>query len=294
MKERVVLLTVVVLLPAITGVVAWWGGNWFATGSVDVCFAAGTGDLDALQWVARFRRRRLVQACGHEGVTPLHLAPDAATADLLVTMGADVNQRTKDGASPLHYAAAYGHGDVTTFLLTHGAAVGATSAEGGTPLHCARSAEVARILLKAGAAVTAQEHQGRTPLHCAVARRDAPVIAVLLDAGADPNVRDRDGNTPLRVLADPDEEPFCRQVAHWGIEMSAREGRSVIRINSVPACSRGVVAELLLRRGASPDIKDAAGRTALQAALQAGQADLVKVLRAHAAAEPPGPTKGVE
>ena len=59
-------------------------------------------------------------------------------AELLLAKGADVNARSKEGATPLHIAAQEGHKDVVLLLLTHGAAVNPVDSKYGmTPTRMA-------------------------------------------------------------------------------------------------------------------------------------------------------------
>jgi len=76
-----------------------------------------------------------------------------AVAELLITKGADVNAKNKDGITPLHLAAAFGEKDVAEKLLARKAEVNARDNDGGTPLHYAVAQgreDVARLLRQHG------------------------------------------------------------------------------------------------------------------------------------------------
>ena len=69
----------------------------------------------------------------------------------------DVNSKGKNGCTPLHWAADFGHTEVAELLITAGAEVNATVTEGPwkgyTPLHFAvseRSLETVKVLIEAG------------------------------------------------------------------------------------------------------------------------------------------------
>ena len=93
------------------------------------------------------------------GYTPLLFAArvgDLASAKLLVTAGADVNDTAPYGTSALVVAAHSGHGELAAFLLDHGADHSAAGA-------------------------------GYTALHAALLQKDEDLVGALLVHGADPN-----------------------------------------------------------------------------------------------------------
>jgi len=56
-------------------------------------------------------------------MTPLHWAASRGNkdvAEVLLAHNADVNAKTKEGATPLDYAKAKGHSDVAELLRQHG------------------------------------------------------------------------------------------------------------------------------------------------------------------------------
>ena len=103
------------------------------------------------------------------GFTPLLFAAqqgDRASAELLITAGAEVNDTDASGASVLVVAAHSGHGALGQLLLDRGADPNTASA-------------------------------GYAPLHAAVLLGDAALVRALLAKGADPNVR-LEAGTPVR------------------------------------------------------------------------------------------------
>jgi uncharacterized protein len=96
------------------------------------------------------------------GYTPLLMASkngDAAMVDVLLSNGADANDKTTTGVTPLMFAAASGHADAVEALLDKGADVNAKeSAKNETALTFAAAygrVDVIRLLTSRGADVTA-------------------------------------------------------------------------------------------------------------------------------------------
>jgi ankyrin repeat protein len=72
----------------------------------------------------------------------------------LLEKGAAVNPSDKDGNTPLHWAAAQGHVEMTELLIAHGADLKAKTRFGCTPLRGAydyHQAATAQVLLQHGA-----------------------------------------------------------------------------------------------------------------------------------------------
>jgi ankyrin repeat protein len=110
----------------------------------------------------------------------------------------------KDGWTPLHLAAHYGHAAVVQTLLANNAdvAVRSGNAMKNQPLHAAaagRRLETARLLIEGGADVNATQVGGFVPLHSAAQNGDRPLVELLLSRGADVNARADDGRTALSL-----------------------------------------------------------------------------------------------
>jgi ankyrin repeat protein len=99
---------------------------------------------------------------------------DLDVAKLLISRGADVNEKDVTGFSMLHWACDFGNVRAAEYLIKLGVAVNGVDREGNTPLHIAAwrgSPELARLLVAEGANPNARTIDGETPLD--VARSDA-------------------------------------------------------------------------------------------------------------------------
>ena len=127
--------------------------------------------------------------------------------------------------------------------------------DGQTPLFYAEDAETIAQLLRAGADARVRDAKGRTALFPCHVRRDADAVRLLMQRGVRINAQDNEGNTALMM--------------------------------AVTKGSSGVQA--LLDAGADPNIKNKAGKTALQIAQEnkheTSRNEIVKLLQEHGAKE---------
>jgi ankyrin repeat protein len=96
--------------------------------------------------------------------------------DPLVIHGADIDQRSNAGETPLHIAAQNGSDEFAAALLSFGADVNAQDRTGATALHYAIEKghfNVAKVLLKNGASQSMRNNAGQSAIDCAPSTIDA-------------------------------------------------------------------------------------------------------------------------
>lgn len=201
-----------------------------------------------------------VNARSIDGTTALHWAVYQADVELiehLIDKGADVNVANDYGATPLSTAAIDAHADIIRLLLDAGADPEIRNAENETALMVvvrAGKLDAVRLLLEHGADVNAVESlAGQTALMWAAAGKHPDIVRALVNAGAEVNAASTFHDWQRIVTA----EPRIKSLQDGGFTallFAAREG-----------C--GECAAELLRAGADIDMTDPWGVTPLVLAL---------------------------
>jgi uncharacterized protein len=213
-------------------------------------------------------------------------------ARVLLEGGADVNQTTRYGWSPLLAATQNQNYRMAKYLVEHGANVNLANKGGWTPLYLAtdnrnieggdyptRTADMDSLayityLLDKGADVNARitestetrtvftnqwlNEDGATAFLRAAQSGDLALLKLLVARGADPKINTRLGVTPLAVAAG----------IGW-VEGVTREHSTMETVE---------VVRYLLSLGIDPDFQADTGRVALHGAAHKGATDVVRVL----------------
>ncbi|KAH7174918.1 ankyrin repeat-containing domain protein [Fusarium flagelliforme] len=204
----------------------------------------------------------------------------------VVKAGADVNQGTKDGSTPLHMA-------LTPFtarlLLEAGADPLARDKNGLSPFDVAYSDAVMKVLSNK-TYIDTRRRDGRTPLLQILSQED-PVETVrdgqprikkalkLLDLGADPNVTDNNGNGILHHLAEggqikePEASHLVERVIQAGVNINLRNNQGQTALHKlIRPYLRTIDLKILLE---VPDVDvnvlDNNGKTILFGAMESGE-----------------------
>ncbi|XP_047315688.1 E3 ubiquitin-protein ligase KEG [Impatiens glandulifera] len=245
--------------------------------------------------------RLLLEAQNADGQTALHLACRRGSAELVETIleydEANVDIVDKDGDPPLVFALASGSPECVRALIRRRANVRSMLRDGFGPsvAHvCAYHGQpdCMRELLLAGADPNAVDDEGGSVLHRAVSKKYTECALVILECG---------GCRSMSILNSKQLTPLHLCVATWNIDVVRRwielaskdEIAEAVDIPSPMGSALCLAAslkkdheaegrelvQLLLSAGADPYAQDPQnGRTALHAAVMAGDALLVKII----------------
>jgi ankyrin repeat protein len=254
------------------------------------------------------------------GATPLmQAAAFGALAELrsLLDAGADVNAAATNGATALMWAA--GDVDKVRLLLGHGAEAGTVAADGTTALVAAvNRGDVASVeallargvpakdardqLLQAAFAtsnpsirqllrkahISATSFSQVRPALLRVEKIDTPLVRELLDLGLDPNLKAPFATVEFPLIgyaAFTGEMSLVQLLVDRGADTNLATSRQMtpLMLAAVSDHPNPGIVTLLLERGARPDARDEAGRSALDWALLQGDTGIARMLR-HAGA----------
>jgi len=181
---------------------------------------------------------------------------DPALIDLLIERGSDVNyNNTKTGECPLDVAVHENEPEIVEQLYQANAwrASGYYKIELMDYSTAYGFPDCIRVLAKYGMDVNSiylHGAQGELPVHRAVQRASPSVLKALLDCGANPNAIDSEWNTPLHYAV---MKTDCDEL-------------------------RPEMVGLLIAKGANRDIRNKAGKTALDLAREGGSTEVVEAL----------------
>ncbi|CAB0042309.1 unnamed protein product [Trichogramma brassicae] len=225
-----------------------------------------------------------------EGMTPLHRLCEKDVnydwMELFFEINDEIQQtvlvdaRANNGDTPMHTALYDEEIEKFKFLLKRRADPNIANEEGLTPLHiiCSRKIDddLAKIFLKLNdgihqtVQIDVQDKLGSTPLHWALNCGNKKVTEILLKKGADLNLAERDGWTPLHFFCTSSSYNNLMKILfeisdekHQLVHLDAKNKKGDTPLYLALSSDNKKAVELLLRRGANPNLADADGSTSL-------------------------------
>lgn len=200
---------------------------------------------------------------------PLLNAADVASARLIMEAGADVNQASRTGETPLMHAAARANEPLAKLYLDSGAKVQAKDSKGNTAFHFARSAAIVSLLCRAGADPRALNDAGETPLFDIL--HNARTVRAMIEAGVpvDTVSAERHVTALQLLLGDRREDDnailaLIRAGAGVAVEMPETKDSPLHQAVLRPSRKRVEIVRALLKAGADPACMNAEGKTPAQ------------------------------
>lgn len=159
--------------------------------SILTTFQAGSlkGDLKYLNALQAILDKNTLNEKSKDGSTPLHLAVQNDHLNIvkfLIRNGVDVNAKNRDENTPFHLAARNGHLEVVKYLVGNGADVNARNKDGNTPLFTAGEQgdfEMSKYLVRNGVNVNVGNKYLSDYLCVAAQKNYLEIAKVLIKAG---------------------------------------------------------------------------------------------------------------
>jgi ankyrin repeat protein len=214
-----------------------------------IALAARKNDSAKVRELLDAKPRPDVNVRTADGTSALHWAVyhnDVDLVDRLIAAGANVNTQNDYGATPLSEAAVVGNVQVIRKLLNAGADVESANGDGQTALMIlARTSnvEAAKLLISKRANVNAVEQwRGQTPLMWAAAEAQPAMVKLLVEHGAKVDARSNVNHWERQVTAEP--------------RMQARPSGGFTAL--LYAARKGCLecAKILVKAGADKDLPD--------------------------------------
>jgi ankyrin repeat protein len=196
---------------------------------------------------------------------------DVKAVNALLKQKIDVNAKSADGTTALHWAVNEDNLEAAMALISAGANVKAANDYGMTPLTLAcinGNAAMVDALLKAGADPNTVFSEGETALMTAARTGNVDVVKLLLNAGANPNAKEpKRGQTAIMWAAfEGHAGPIKAMIEHEGDPRATSKGGYDAIMYAVRE-GRTDVVKTLLDAGANVNAKTPEGTTLLNLAI---------------------------
>ena len=204
--------------------------------------------------------------------------------NLLLENNADVNQGTKDDASPLFISAQNGHVEACSLLLETNAHVNQIRNTGASPLFIAAHnghVHVCSLLFESNAHVNQKKKDGTSPLHIATQNGHAEVCTLLLARNAHVNHQRKDGITPLMVASINGCDEVCEVLLANDATLNLKdENGDNALFHAVRQKAHGIC-KLLIFHGIEMNLASNDGKSILETENATDDEDIVLLIKEH-------------
>ena len=240
--------------------------DWLASALLEACPESAMNLTDSqsntpLAWAAKMGSERVAAA--------------------LVSSGADVAIKNKDGITALYLAAAHGYRAMVQMLAENGASVKVRDRLRWTPLHRAAdlgNTEVVLCLLNNGADIEAKDGGTWTALYRAVSSGKLAVMKILLDHNANTDIPDREGMTLLHTAAWNGHKEIVLFLLSYAKDIDTRDREGWSAVHHAAWNGHGKVVDVLLLNKADANAKNNEGNTPLYNAAWNGHSAVIRSL----------------
>lgn len=192
--------------------------------------------------------------------TPLHYACDLKNIDVckvLIDRGADIHAKDTNGWTPLFHACSQGLEQICAMLISRGSNINEMTRFRQTPLSIAsknRYKNICELLIENMTSVNVNEdynfNRGK-PLHWAVVNNRKDICELLvIKKGAIVDVKDTYGVTPLYVACECGYKDICEFLLDQGADLNLQDSANLSYPLHAAASNNKEITEMLIVRGA--------------------------------------------
>lgn len=187
----------------------------------------------------------------------------------LIENGADINARTRDGSTVLHFFYVDVDAEdvfLMTNLIKNGAAVNVKDKYGDTPLHgAAQNGRWDRVLslINNGADINEKDQFGVPALFYAIKSADLNIIIKLIERGAEPDIKNQDGDTCLLIAANCGTMDIVKYFIENGANFHEKNYLGVTTLHNAALGDNLELVNYFIEKGLDINVKDNSDNTAL-------------------------------
>lgn len=199
----------------------------------------------------------------------------------LISLGAEVDPETSEGATPLIIAVANNMSEAVKILLLNYADVNKVTMLNETALMIAvknRNVEITESLIRYGAELDFQDRSGVTVLNYASGKGFTEIVDLLLYYGADMERKARDGTTPLTAAIWAGYADIADLLIRSGANMEARDNEGFTPFLTAAQNGDTLILGLLYRNGVDIYEKNFYNWDALNLAIKSDHREAVEYL----------------
>lgn len=232
--------------------------------------------------------------------SPLHLLAKATIELLdmaisLIEMGAVLDDVDEEGSTPLHNAIKTKNFAIAAHLISQGASIQIRTKDGKTPLQLAAAQEdVPDRLWTLLGDVNKQNEHGESYLHLAAKSQSAREVNNLITYGADINIRNQAGETPLHVAVEyysGHRRSSHRRARSDPVSLLLENGADVNAVTKTGLNATHIalkkrslpLLKMLFSRNDTMQSRFPDGESMLQFAISSGNASLLEMFLSHGA-----------
>lgn len=258
-----------------------------------MCYAAAFSDSNMLKQLLK-NSSNVDKACYTVQITPLMSASASSNIDnmeLLVKKGANVNVKQIGMSEPnvLLYALSAKQTSSSLWLIDHGADINYAGTYGNNALSITiaeNNLDLLNTLIKKG--INLKGKNGFDALNTASTTLKYESVKVLIDNGANLNYTDDEGNTILHLLASGKIEKNINDMQNYidhpqQGRVFTKEYYASIRKSIIDLKSRwnnyDKIVRYIVEHGADKNLKNKAGKTPLQIAIEQKNQKVIDILK---------------